>query len=185
MAKQHEVHEVTSLMTNLLEKLAEEARACTLCAAHLPLGPRPVFRTSHTARLLIIGQAPGTKVHASGIPFDDASGERLRGWMGIGRERAYDTLMRIAIMPMGFCYPGRFPKGGDLPPLKECAPAWHEKFLHLMPQIELTLLVGTYAALLSVPRQHDRSGAGAYAHRIIPASCAAAPVVAHARLGGE
>ena len=144
MAKQHEVHEVTSLMTNLLEKLAEEARACTLCAAHLPLGPRPVFRTSHTARLLIIGQAPGTKVHASGIPFDDASGERLRGWMGIGREQFYDTT-RIAIMPMGFCYPGRFPKGGDLPPRKECAPAWHEKFLGLMPQIELTLLVGTYA----------------------------------------
>ena len=131
-------------MTSALETLAEEARACTLCAGHLPLGPRPVFRVSGTARLLIIGQAPGTKVHASGIPFDDASGERLRGWMGIGHEQFYDVT-RIAIMPMGFCYPGRFPQGGDLPPRQECAPAWHEKFLALMPQIELILLVGSYA----------------------------------------
>jgi uracil-DNA glycosylase len=131
-------------MTTALEHLAEEARACTLCAAHLPLGPRPVFRVSGTARLLIIGQAPGTKVHASGIPFNDASGDRLRGWMGIGREPFYDAT-RIAIMPMGFCYPGRFAQGGDLPPRTECAPAWHEKFLRLMPQIELILLVGSYA----------------------------------------
>ncbi len=131
-------------MTTVLETLAEEARACTLCAAHLPLGPRPVFRVSETARLLIIGQAPGTKVHATGIPFNDASGDRLRGWMGIGREQFYDTA-RIAIMPMGFCYPGRFPQGGDLPPRPECAPTWHDRFLRLMPQIELVLLFGTYA----------------------------------------
>jgi uracil-DNA glycosylase len=127
-----------------LTNLAEEARACTLCAADLPLGARPVFRVSDTARLLIIGQAPGTKVHASGIPFNDASGERLRSWMAIGPEQFYDTT-RVAVMGMGFCYPGRFPKGGDLPPRKECAPAWHERFLQLMPQIELILLVGSYA----------------------------------------
>ena len=108
------------------------------------MGPRPVFRASTTARLLIIGQAPGTKVHNTGVPFNDASGDRLRGWMGISREIFYDT-SRIAIMPMGFCYPGRLPKGGDRPPRPECAPAWHGKFLELMPQIQLTLLVGSYA----------------------------------------
>src|SRR5271156_5398644 len=119
-----------SSMVSELANLAEEARACVLCAAHLPLGARPVFRISTTARLLIIGQAPGTKVHASGIPFTDASGERLRSWMGIASPAFYDTA-RIAIMPMGFCYPGRLPKGGDAPPRLECAPAWHERFLAL------------------------------------------------------
>jgi uracil-DNA glycosylase len=127
-----------------LQKLTAEASACTLCAAKLPLGPRPVFSVSPTARLLLIGQAPGTKVHASGTPFTDASGERLRGWMGIDSPAFYDTT-RIAILPMGFCYPGRLPQGGDAPPRPECAPAWHEKFLALMPQIELTLLIGSYA----------------------------------------
>jgi len=112
----------------------------------LPLGPRPVFQVSETARLLIIGQAPGTRVHETGIPFNDASGERLRGWMGIGRDVFYDSA-RIAIMPMGFCYPGRLPKGGDAPPRPECAPLWHEKFLALMPGVELILLVGGYAQL--------------------------------------
>src|ERR1700684_132138 len=111
-----------------LERLAVEARACTLCAAHLPLGPRPVFRVSATARLLIIGQAPGTKVHDTGIPWNDASRDRLRLWMGLNRTPFYDS-PRIAIMPMGFCYPGRLPQGGDRPPRPECAPAWHEKFL--------------------------------------------------------
>jgi len=127
-----------------LESLAAEARGCTLCAPHLPLGPRPVFRVSSTARLLIIGQAPGTKVHATGIPWNDASGDRLRGWMAIGRDVFYDEAM-IAIMPMGFCYPGRLPRGGDCPPRPECAPAWHERFLALMPCIERILLVGLYA----------------------------------------
>jgi uracil-DNA glycosylase len=131
-------------MTTPLDSLAAQARACTLCAAHLPLGPRPVFRVSSTAQLLIIGQAPGTKVHATGIPWNDASGERLRFWMGIGPDIFYDE-SRIAIMPMGFCYPGTLPNGGDAPPRPECAPAWHDKFLALMPQIQLTLLVGSYA----------------------------------------
>ncbi len=127
-----------------LDELATAARGCTLCAAVLPLGPRPVFRVSPTARLLVISQAPGTKVHASGLPFDDASGDRLRDWMGIGRETFYDS-RKLAFMPMGFCYPGRLKNGGDAPPRPECAPAWHDKFLPLLPQLELILLVGGYA----------------------------------------
>jgi uracil-DNA glycosylase len=103
-----------------------------------------VFRVSATARLLIIGQAPGTKVHETGVPWNDASGERLRGWLGMDRAAFYDA-SRIAILPMGFCYPGRLPNGGDAPPRPECAPAWHEKFLPLMPELRLTLLVGSYA----------------------------------------
>ncbi len=127
-----------------LDELAAEARSCIICAEKLPLGPRPVFRVSATARLLIISQAPGTKVHETGIPWNDASGDRLRGWMGLNRAQFYDEL-RIAIMPMGFCYPGRLPNGGDKPPRLECAPAWHDKFLRLMPAVELTLLIGSYA----------------------------------------
>lgn len=126
-----------------LDALAGEIRACTLCAAHLPLGPRPVVRLGATARVLVIGQAPGTKVHASGTPWDDASGERLRAWMGLDRAAFYDT-GRIAIMPMGFCYPGRG-KSGDLPPRPECAPTWHARVLALLPQVRLTLLIGQYA----------------------------------------
>ncbi len=120
------------------------AATCTVCAAHLPLGPRPVFRLSATARLLIIGQAPGTKVHETGIPWNDASGDRLRRWLELDRERFYDAC-KIAILPMGMCYPGRLPKGGDKPPRPECAPLWHERFLAFMPEIRLTLLVGGYA----------------------------------------
>jgi uracil-DNA glycosylase len=127
-----------------LETVAAEARACTLCTAHLPLGPRPVFRVSTTARLLIIGQAPGTKVHATGIPWNDPSGERLRGWLGMDRDRFYDE-GRIAIVPMGLCYPGRLPNGGDAPPRPECAPLWQARFLNAMPAVRLTLLVGGYA----------------------------------------
>jgi uracil-DNA glycosylase len=97
-----------------------------------------------TARLLIIGQAPGTKVHATGIPWNDPSGERLRGWLMMGREQFYDT-SRIAIVPMGFCYPGRLPNGGDAPPRPECAPLWQTKLLSAMPAIRLSLLVGGYA----------------------------------------
>lgn len=127
-----------------LEELSTAARRCTVCAAGLPLGPRPVFRVCETARLLIIGQAPGTKVHETGIPWNDASGDRLRGWMAIGREAFYDQT-RIAIMPMGFCYPGVLPSGGDAPPRRECAPLWHAKFLALMPAVRLTLLIGSYS----------------------------------------
>ena len=126
-----------------LSTLLTEIRACTLCAAHLPLGPRPVLRASATARILIVGQAPGTKVHASGIPWDDASGARLRAWLGLDAETFYDE-SRIAIVPMGFCYPGRR-ASGDLPPRPECASTWHARVLASMPQIELTLAIGQYA----------------------------------------
>lgn len=105
-----------------LEPLLRDVRACAICADHLPLGPRPIVRMSPTARLLIIGQAPGTKVHESGIPWNDPSGDRLRDWLQVDKEFFYDE-GRIAIMPMGFCYPGRDPKGGDNPPRPECAPA--------------------------------------------------------------
>jgi len=121
-----------------------QARACTVCAPFLPLGPHPVLSASSTARLLIIGQAPGTRVHETGLPWNDRSGDRLRDWLGIDRDTFYDE-SRIAIMPMGFCYPGVSPKGGDLPPRPECAPLWHPRLLPLMPQITLTLLVGAHA----------------------------------------
>ena len=121
-----------------------EARACQVCAAHLPLGPRPVVRASTSAPLLIIGQAPGTRVHETGVPWNDPSGDRLRDWLGLDRDAFYDE-SRIAIMPMGFCYPGVDKSGGDKPPRKECAPLWHDLLLGLMPGVELTLLVGMYA----------------------------------------
>lgn len=127
-----------------LDAVAAAARACTLCADRLPLGPRPVLRVSATARLLIIGQAPGTKVHASGIPWNDPSGERLRGWLGMAPDVFYDEA-RVAILPMGLCYPGRLPRGGDAPPMALCAPTWHPRLLPLMPAVRLTLLVGSYA----------------------------------------
>jgi uracil-DNA glycosylase len=130
--------------TTDLDTLTAEASACAVCAAHLPLGPRPTFRVSATAGILIIGQAPGTKVHATGIPWNDASGDRLRLWLGLTREQFYDP-SRLAILPMGFCYPGRLPNGGDKPPRPECAPLWHDRFLALMPGIKLTLLIGGYA----------------------------------------
>ena len=130
-------------MTSLTKTL-KDARACTLCAHELPLGPRPVLRASAPARLLIIGQAPSTRVHESGVPWDDRSGDRLRDWLGVDKDTFYDD-SRIAILPMGFCYPGRDAKGGDAPPRKECAPTWHLRLLPLLPKVELTLLIGLYA----------------------------------------
>ena len=126
-----------------LDYLLREVRACRICETHLPLGPNPVLRASSTARVLIVGQAPGTRVHATGIPWNDPSGDRLRDWMQLDREQFYDT-SRIAIVPMGFCYPGKG-KSGDLPPRPECAAHWHQKLLAAMPAIELTALVGKYA----------------------------------------
>jgi uracil-DNA glycosylase len=124
--------------------LLAEIRACRICEAHLPLGPRPVLRVRPSARLLIIGQAPGTKVHETGIPWNDRSGDRLRQWLEIDRDSFYDD-RRIAIIPTGFCYPGRDPRGGDRPPRPECAPTWHPRLLAALPDIRLTLLVGGYA----------------------------------------
>ncbi len=127
-----------------LDAVLAEVRACTHCADHLPLGPRPVLRAEASARLLIVGQAPGTRVHQTGVPWNDPSGERLRDWMGIEANAFYDAA-RVAIVPMGFCYPGRNAKGGDNPPRPECAPLWHARLRALLPHIELTLLVGRYA----------------------------------------
>jgi len=131
------------MTTTELELLLREVRACRLCEAQLPLGPRPVLRASATARLLVVGQAPGTLVHGSGIPWNDASGMRLREWLRVDRNAFYDE-SRVAIVPMGFCYPGRG-GAGDLPPRPECARTWHPKLLPMLGDIRLTLLIGQYA----------------------------------------
>lgn len=139
-------------MPDQLDKLLAEIHACRICAAHLPLGPRPVLQASSTARLLIVSQAPGRKVHDTGIPFNDVSGERLRDWLGIDRNTFYDA-SRIAIVPMGMCFPGTS-RGGDLPPRPECAPTWHPRLLPLLTKVQLTLVIGQYAqaGILGVPR---------------------------------
>jgi uracil-DNA glycosylase len=131
------------------DALLAEIRACRLCRDNpsgpaLPHEPRPVLRPSRTARVLIASQAPGTRVHASGVPFTDASGDRLREWMGVDEATFYDD-RRIAIVPMGFCFPGNDAKGGDLPPRPECSRAWHARLFPLMPQVELVLAIGQYA----------------------------------------
>ena len=128
----------------MIDALLSEVRACTACAAHLPLGPRPVLHISATARVLIASQAPGTKVHHAGISFWDNSGNRLRGWLGMDKSLFYDE-SRVAILPVGMCYPGRLPNGGDAPPRPECAPLWRKRILAAMPALRLTLLVGSYA----------------------------------------
>ena len=135
-------------MAENLETVVGEARKCSACAG-LPLGPRPIFQIGRDARILIVGQAPGRLTHAKGIPFDDVSGDRLRLWMGIDRAAFYDP-SRIACLPMGFCFPGTG-KGGDLPPRKECAPLWRPRLLPLMPQVQLTLVVGQYAQAWHFP----------------------------------
>ncbi len=132
-----------------LHGLIGEIRACRICrdapiGPPLPHEPRPVLRVSATARIGVFGQAPGTRVHASGVPFTDPSGVRLRSWMGVTEEEFYDQ-SRIAIVPMGFCFPGLNAKGGDLPPRKECAPAWRSKVMAALPRLEVVLLVGSYA----------------------------------------
>ena len=134
---------MTALRPAPLDTLLREIRACTVCAAHLPHGPRPVVRASTNARILIVGQAPGARVHATGIPWNDASGKRLRTWLDVDDATFYDET-QFAIVPMGFCYPGKG-KNGDLPPRPECAPLWLDRLLALMPHIELTLLIGQYA----------------------------------------
>lgn len=123
--------------------LLADVRACTLCEAHLPHGVRPVLQMHPQARILIAGQAPGRKVHESGVPFDDASGDRLREWLGISREVFYDP-RQIALLPMGFCFPGTG-TSGDLPPRPECAPAWRAPLLGQLPHLELTVVLGQYA----------------------------------------
>ena len=129
--------------------LLKDVRACTLCAAHLPLGPRPIVQAHTAARSLVASQAPGRKVHETGIPINDPSGERLRAWMGISRDVFYDPKV-VALLPMGFCFPGSG-TSGDLPPRRECAPAWRAPLLAHLPRIELTLVIGQYAMAYHLP----------------------------------
>ena len=129
--------------------LLADIRACTVCAAHLPLGPRPVLQFDPAARILVAGQAPGRKVHASGVPFDDASGARLRAWMGLSDEIFHDPA-RVAILPMGFCYPGTG-RAGDLPPRPECAATWRASLLARLGDLQLTLVIGQYAMRYHLP----------------------------------
>lgn len=142
--------------TGDLKRLLEEARACRVCAGELPLGPRPILQAHPDARILIASQAPGRIAHTSGIPFQDPSGRRLRAWMGVNEATFYDPRL-IAIVPMGFCYPGRG-KGGDLPPRPECAPLWREAVLNHLGSLRLTLVIGSHAQ-----RWHRVSSAGSVA----------------------
>jgi uracil-DNA glycosylase len=131
------------------ESLLNEVRSCTHCSEHLPLGPRPVLQLHPDAKILVSGQTPGRKVHESGVPFTDASGDRLRGWLGLDVETFYDP-RQVAILPMGFCFPGTG-KSGDLPPRPECATQWRDKLLGLLPNLRLTLVIGQYAQGYHLP----------------------------------
>ncbi|MCG3189006.1 MAG: hypothetical protein LKCHEGNO_01249 [Burkholderiaceae bacterium] len=133
--------------------LLAEVRACDHCAAHLPLGPRPVLQLHPRARILVASQAPGRKVHETGVPFDDASGERLRAWLGVTREQFYDPTL-FAIVPMGLCYPGTG-ASGDRPPRPECAPRWRQPLLHELGRLQLALVIGRYAADYHLPHERD------------------------------
>ncbi len=132
-----------------LNALLTDIRACTVCEAHLPHGPRPVVQVATTSRIVIIGQAPGRKVHESGIPWDDRSGDTLRDWLGLSSEQFYDPDL-VAIVPMGFCYPGSA-KSGDKPPRPECAPLWHEPLLGHLPTDRLEIIIGMYAQRRYIP----------------------------------
>lgn len=148
-------------MAESLAELTRRARACRICVEHpvgrpLPHEPRPVLWPSTQARILIASQAPGTKVHISGMPFTDASGDRLRSWLGVTSDEFYD-LRNFAIVPMGFCFPGQDAKGGDLPPRPECAPAWRAPLMAAMPQIELVLTIGLYAQAWHMGETRGRS----------------------------
>ncbi|MDD1795824.1 uracil-DNA glycosylase family protein [Enterovibrio sp. ZSDZ42] len=138
-------------MSKTLFTLLEEIKQCQVCAENLPLGPRPVVQAASSARLLIIGQAPGIRVHETGIPWNDPSGDRLREWLQIEKPCFYDP-NNIAIVPMGFCYPGKG-SSGDLPPRPECAPTWHASIKQHLPNVELTLLIGDYAQRYYLPNK--------------------------------
>jgi len=135
-------------MTSLASLLAE-VRSCTLCAEHLPLGPRPVVQLRASARILVAGQAPGRRVHETGVPFNDPSGDRLRAWLGVSREVFYDA-NRVAIAPMGFCFPGTG-SSGDLAPRPECAATWRAPLLARLKSLQLTLVIGQYAQAYHLP----------------------------------
>jgi len=146
---------MTHLIPRSLAVVSREARACDACAEHLPFKPKPVFRVGRSARLLIVGQAPGRLVHQTGIPWNDPSGNVLRAWLGLEREAFYDT-SRIAIVPMGLCYPGTV-DGADLPPCAECAPLWQPRFHAALPNIRLTLLVGSYAQAFHLKERRKKT----------------------------
>ena len=145
-----------------MQDLLHEIGQCTICKQHLPLGPRPVATAHLDSKIVIIGQAPGTKVHASGIPWDDASGKQLRKWLNVSNEDFYDT-SKFAIIPMGFCYPGRG-KTGDLPPRPECAPQWHELLFNKMPNFELVILIGMYAQKYYLKKEAKKTLTETVAH---------------------
>jgi uracil-DNA glycosylase len=138
-----------------LDALLGEIRACRICEASLPMEPRPILRARAGARLLVVGQAPGTLVHGSGIPWSDASGMRLRGWLGLDRDAFYDE-DKVAIVPMGFCYPGRG-VSGDLPPRPECSRTWHHRLLPMLPNVELVLAIGQYAQVYFLGEQRKKT----------------------------
>lgn len=142
-------------MSKDLKTLLEDIRACNHCAEMLPAGPRPVVQMGTSAKILIAGQAPGSKVHETGIPFDDPSGDRLRDWMGIDKTVFYDSA-QIAILPMGFCYPGKG-KSGDLPPRPECADKWRERALQALPNVELVLVIGQYSTAYHLAGRANRN----------------------------
>src|SRR5690554_2989431 len=137
-----------------IKALAHDVRQCTLCKEHLPLGPRPIIQLHQQSRILIAGQAPGLKVHETGIPFNDPSGDRLREWLGVTKETFYDE-KQIAILPMGFCYPGKG-KSGDLPPRPECAPKWRAQLLESLEHVQLTLVIGQYAMAYHLPNESKK-----------------------------
>ena len=143
-------------MPDTLESLFHDIRACTHCEARLPMGARPVVRGTAPARVCIIGQAPGIRVHRSGKPWDDASGKRLRGWLEVDDDTFYDE-SQFAIIPVGFCYPGTMENGGDYPPRPECAPLWHAPVLEALANVELTLLVGSYAQDCHLGKQRRKT----------------------------
>ena len=135
-----------------MTELLKDVRNCTLCAEHLPLEPKPILQIARQAPILLAGQAPGRKAHESGIPFDDASGQRLRQWLGMSGEAFYDPT-KVAILPMGFCFPGTG-KSGDLAPRPECAPAWRQQLLSGLDNLQLTLVIGQYAMKYHLPVSH-------------------------------
>lgn len=143
---------------NGLENLLKDIRKCKVCEPFLPLGARPVLSAHPKSKILIVGQAPGTRVHQSGIPWNDQSGKTLRTWLGVSDEEFY-TAEKFGIVPMGFCYPGRMPepKSGDLPPRKECAPLWHTMLVKSMPEVRLTLLIGQYAQKYYLKKQFRKN----------------------------
>lgn len=138
-----------------MQDILHDIRQCRICEQHLPLGPRPVATGHPTSKIVIIGQAPGTKVHQSGIPWDDASGKQLRKWLNVSVKEFYDE-SNFAIIPMGFCYPGKG-NSGDLPPRKECAPQWHQALFDEMKQVELVILIGMYAQKYYLKEQAKRN----------------------------